>query len=256
MAQRRHVFALAVALGAAGLGVTAAAFTTAIASVHRASAEPRQIVLAGLHFTYPSVNLAGALLLVLGMFGAVVIAGTLRSAWVRDPLRLACGRILSEALFFIPVLGTLCNLYADVAELSADRAAVRASAGSEAPLVSALLAFDESGPPGASGISPERVDSLLGKPPAWQMPARLLAGSLGLVSALSFLIWCFSGTAFADATFNLPILTSRPCVMIMIMLPLVGCVRMFARSARRGRRDAHHGRVRGVASRTMTRSSA
>ncbi len=59
----------------------------------------------------------------------------------------------------------LCDRYADVVELSADRAAVRASAGREAPLASALLAFDENAPPGASGISPERVDSLLGRPP-------------------------------------------------------------------------------------------
>jgi hypothetical protein len=46
-----------------------------------------------------------------------------------------------------------------LAELSADRAAVRANAGRQAPLASPLLAFDERGP-GVTGISSERVDSL------------------------------------------------------------------------------------------------
>jgi hypothetical protein len=82
---------------------------------------------------------------------------------VRDPLRIACGGVLGEALFFLPALRPLCDRYADVAELNADRAAVHASAGREAPLASALLVFDESAPAGVSGISPERVDSLLGQ---------------------------------------------------------------------------------------------
>ena len=40
---------------------------------------------------------------------------------VRDPLRLACGRILSQALFFVPALRTLFSRYADLAELNAIR---------------------------------------------------------------------------------------------------------------------------------------
>src|SRR5689334_12331301 len=73
---------------------------------------------------------------------------------VRDPLRLAFGGILSQALFFVPVLRLLRDRYTDLAEVNADRAAVRASAGRQAPLASALLVFDASAPPGASGISP------------------------------------------------------------------------------------------------------
>lgn len=151
---------------------------------------------------------------------------------VRDPLRLAYARILSEALFFVPVLRSLSERYADLAELSADRAAVRANAGEPAPLASALLAFDENGRPGAAGISPERVDSLLGEPIHWQLPPSRLAASLGLLSGMGALVWLAGGAASAYATFNLPILSSRPCLMVMV-LALLGSVWILARSGRR-----------------------
>jgi hypothetical protein len=151
---------------------------------------------------------------------------------VRDPLRIACGRILSHAVFFLPVLKALCDRYADVAELSADQAAVRASGGQEAPLASALLIFDESAPPGVSGISPERVDSLLGEPTCWRLPVVRLAGSLGALVVLSVAIWLISQSAAARATFNLPFLSSRPCVVMTSVLPLAGTIRMVARWVR------------------------
>jgi Peptidase family M48 len=298
------VFGLAAALGAAGLGVTAATISITLASVHQASTGAGQIVLIGTHFTYPSLNGPEVLLLVLGTFSAAVIATTVRSAWrqvtahrrftavlepvealdrdptvsvirdprpqafcagylrpsvyvsrrtvellgdaeldavlahedhhrrVRDPLRIACGRVLSEALFFVPVLKSLCERYADVAELSADRAAVRASAGSEAPLASALLAFDENAPPGTSGISPERVDSLLGQPTRWRPPVRLLAGSVAALGALTVVIWLISESARAHATFNLPIVSSRPCLVITSVAPAAGYVRVLIRWVR------------------------
>jgi len=74
------VFALALALGGGGIGLTAATVTTTLASVHHASAGSGQIALAGLHFTYPTVNGAGELLLALGMLGAGVIAVAGRAA--------------------------------------------------------------------------------------------------------------------------------------------------------------------------------
>ena len=70
---------------------------------------------------------------------------------VRDPLRFACGRILSQALFFVPVLRPLGDRYGELAELQADDAAVRASAGQKAPLASALLGFEASGTPERRG---------------------------------------------------------------------------------------------------------
>jgi hypothetical protein len=302
----RYVFGLALALGSGGLGLTAAAVIATLASVHHGSAGSGQIVFAGVQFTYPTVNGAGALLLALGMLGAAVITTSVRAVWrqvlayrrfravlqsveslerdprvsvipdprpqafcagylrpevyvsrrtvelltdaeldavlahehhhrrFRDPLRIACARVLSEAIFFLPVLRPLCERYADVAELSADRAAVRASAGREGPLASALLAFDEYAAPGVSGISPERVDSLLGQPMRWRLPAGLMAGSLGALSAVSLVIWLTSQSAAAQATFNLPILSSRPCVGMMSIVPVVGAVRMFARWVRPG----------------------
>jgi Zn-dependent protease with chaperone function len=156
---------------------------------------------------------------------------------VRDPLRFACGRILSEALFFVPVLRPLCDRYSDLAELSADRAAVRASAGRQAPLASALLLFDESGPPGVTGISPERVDSLQGQPVKWGLPLSLLAASIAALSAISLLVWGTSGAASAQATFNLPILSSEPCVVMATILPFMGCLKILTRTAARRKRD-------------------
>ena len=137
---------------------------------------------------------------------------------VKDPLRFAFGRILSQALFFAPALRSLWERYADEAELHADRAAVRASAGGAGALASALLQFDESSAPGVAGISPERVDSLLGHTGDWRLPWRRISGSLGAVSSLGVVLWETTGTASAQATFNLPFLSSRPCIVVMAVL--------------------------------------
>jgi hypothetical protein len=142
---------------------------------------------------------------------------------VRDPLRFACGRILAQALFFLPVLRSLCDRYAELAELSADRAAIGASAGRQAPLASALLAFDASGPPGASGISSQRVDSLLGNAVRWRPPWWLLSASFGSLLALALLIWGTSEAGSAHATFNPPVLSSTPCVAMLLLLAVPGC---------------------------------
>ena len=306
----RHVFALALGLGALGLSAAVAASATAIASLHQSQTGVHQLLLGGFHFTYPTLNGSGALLFALGGLGAAAIAVTIRACWrqarryrafvaeigpaeplgrdpsvkviadsrpqafcagylrpavyvsqrtvelltepelgavlahehhhrrLRDPLRFAATRILSQALFFVPVLRPLCERYADLAELSADRAAVSAGQGHKAHLASALLAFDDNGPPDVAGVSPERVDSLLGRPPSWRLPARLLAGSLGILSALAVLVWALTGAASAHATFNLPLVSSKPCVVMTGMLPFAGCIRLAARQARRAVRRA------------------
>lgn len=302
----RYVFRLALALSAGGVALTAATVITSVASVHHVSESSADVVLAGVKLTYPSMNSAGAVLLVIGMLGAGVTAVVLRGAWrqvrayrrfsavlgsvgslpgdprvnviadarpqafcagylrpavyvsrqtvellseaeldavlahehhhrrVRDPLRIACARILSDALFFLPVLRVLSDRYADVAELSADRAAACVCADGEAALASALLAFDEVAPPGVSGISPERVDSLLGDPPSWHLPEVLLAASIGVLSVLSVVVWLTSRSAAAYATFNLPILSSRPCLMLVTVLAIAGWVGMFVCRVRVG----------------------
>lgn len=155
---------------------------------------------------------------------------------VRDPLRFACGRILGRALFFVPALSTLFRRYADLTELNADGAAVRAGAGGRAALASALLAFESSG----VGISPERVDSLLGHPVGWRRPWWLLAASLGSVLSLIALTWGASQAASARATFNLPFVSSQPCLVMLAVLPLLGVVMVLGRRGAAGRATRGH----------------
>jgi hypothetical protein len=151
---------------------------------------------------------------------------------VRDPLRFAVGRILARALFFVPVLRAIVERDADLAEVNADGAAVLVSAGRQGPLASALLVFDAGAPPGVSGVSSARIDSLLGEPVRWRMPVCRMAGSLAALAALSALIFQVSPIASVRATFNLPLLSSQPCVAIMLALPLLGSIAVIRRRAR------------------------
>lgn len=289
----RFVFGLQLALGACGLAAAVAAVGAAAGSVHREGVSAPDIVIAGQRFTYPTVNVAAALLLVLAAVGATVITIALRASWrqlsdyrrfvrgirllgplpghpginvvddpaphafcagylrpsiyvstgalailsddelaavlvhedhhraLRDPLRLASSRILSQALFFLPALPSLGDRYSDLAEERADDAAVRA-AGETGPLASALLAFDAAAPPGTTGISPGRVDSLLGRPSGWRLPSSLVALSLATLSVLTVLVWRASAAASAHATFNLPLLSSQPCMLILALVPILG----------------------------------
>lgn len=149
---------------------------------------------------------------------------------VRDPLRLACTRILGRALFFVPALGPLRDRYAEVAELSADAAAVSASGGRRAPLAAVLHAFDRDAPPGTAGIAPERVDALLGETARPRLPLGLIGGSLAGLLGLGASVWFSSRVAVAWASFNLPLLSSRPCLaMLLAALPVAVWVRRLAR---------------------------
>jgi Zn-dependent protease with chaperone function len=300
-ANYRQVFRWALALGLGGLIVAAVAVGAEIVSLHHTPVSSHRLVIAGLRFTYPSLNGAEGVLLALAALATAAITSAVRASWhqrrayrsfigelavvgpleghagvtviadprpqafcagylrpavyvsertlalltdgeleavlahehhhsrVRDPLRLACGRVLSQALFFMPALRLLADRYADVAELRADEAAVAANAGQKQALAAALLAFDQNGPPEVTGISPERVDSLLGEPVRWRLPWWRMTASLGALSSLGVLIWLSSELASAHATFSLPILSSQPCVVMTMVLPLLGCFRMIAR---------------------------
>jgi hypothetical protein len=289
----RYVFGLQLALGAGGLAAAAATLAAAAGSVHREAGGAPDIVIAGQRFTYPTVNVAAALLLALAAVGAAVITIALKASWsqlrdyrrfvrgiallgplpghpginviadpaphafcagylrpsiyvstgalavlsddelvavlvhedhhrtLRDPLRLASSRILSQALFFLPALPSLGDRYSDLAEERADAAAVRA-AGETGPLAAALLAFDAAAPPRESGIYPGRVDRLLGQPPGWRLPSSLVAVSLATLSILTALIWRASAAASAHATFNLPVLSSQPCMLFLALVPTLG----------------------------------
>jgi hypothetical protein len=150
---------------------------------------------------------------------AAVLSHEERHRSSRDPLRFACGRLLSQALFFLPALRPLRDRYEELAEQNADEAAVRASAGEPGPLAAALLAFDAATPAGAAGISNERVDSLLGQAPRWRLPSPLVAASLATLCGLVVLAWRASAAASAHASFNLPVLSSQPCMLVLALLP-------------------------------------
>jgi hypothetical protein len=285
------IFGSQVALGAVGLATAITALVLAAGSVHRASGDAHQVLIAGQRFTYPAVNVAAAVLLALAALGAVVLAILVRGAFgqmrayrrfvrgipvlgplpghatvsvidedaphafcagylrpriyisrgalellsaveleavlsheerhrsTRDPLRFACGRVLSQALFFLPALRPLGARYEALAEQKADEAAVRASAGERGPLAAALLAFDAAAPAGGAGISNERVDWLVGHAPRWRPPSALIVVSLATLCTVVVVVWRASAAASAHTTFNLPVLSSQPCMLVLALLP-------------------------------------
>ena len=98
----------------------------------------------------------------------------------RDPLRLVAAQTAADAFGFLPPLRRLARAEATLADLAADAAAV-AAVGSRAPLAAALLALEDP--------APERVDHLLGRPPA-AAPPGLLAGAVLAVAALAAVAVC------------------------------------------------------------------
>jgi beta-lactamase regulating signal transducer with metallopeptidase domain len=289
----RIVLGLEAALGALGFAAAGVALTAAAHSVHRDPRAAHVVDVLGARLTYPAVNAAALLLLLLAVLGAAVVLSTLASAYrqghatrrfmrslpvvgslpghhgvtvlddqvpqafcagllrphvfissgavnllgadelaaviqheqqhqrARDPLRLAATRVLRQALFFVPALRPLGERYDELAEQRADAAAVTASAGDRAPLASALLAFDSIAPSGAAGISPERIDSLLGVLAPRRLPLTLTAVSAAVLSLLIVVAWRASAAASAGATFNLPVVSAQPCVLVLAFIPLV-----------------------------------
>ena len=281
--------------------------------VHPAAAH--RLDVAGAHLTYPAVNAAAVVLMVLALLGAAVLAVAIHAAvrqyrghrrllatlpvagslpghptvlvidvaapvafcagWLRprvyvstavldrlssaelravlaheqhhgalrDPLRLAVSRVLCQALFFLPVLRPLHDRYADVAEISADAAALEASGGAPGPLASAMLAVGATPAGGVVGISPERVDVLLGEARrAWRLPRLLLVAALLTLVVLVALAWRASHSASVQATLNLPIASSQPCVLVLALVPVLACL-----AAAVARRDALGGTRRPAA---------
>ncbi|MDQ6730261.1 MAG: M56 family metallopeptidase [Actinomycetota bacterium] len=146
----------------------------------------------------------------------------------RDPLRIASARVLGHALFFLPALGRLVERYAELAELRADAAAVRATQGDRAPLASALLAFDLTAHPGL-GIAPDRIDHLLGQQIASRIPRAWI-----LLAALTLVLICAATvvvgqSASTGLTLNLPVLSRQPCILVLAALPLAAAGAALAR---------------------------
>src|SRR3954470_24375492 len=84
-----------------------------------------------------------------------------------------------------------------------------------------MRSWPSNAPEGSAGISAERVDSLLGVGGGGGLPAALIAASL---SVLVVLVWRASGVASAHATFNLPLVSSQPCMLMLALLPLLACM--------------------------------
>jgi len=164
----------------------------------------------------------------------VVLAHEQHHRAVRGPLRQACGRVLTQALFFMPVLRRLHDRYGELAELTADAAALQATDGATAPLASALLTLGSQDSDNVVGISPERVDSLLGRPRPWELPSLLVLAALATIAALVVVVWRTSAAASAHATLNLPVVSSQPCVLVLGLVPTLACAAAMMTRRRRG----------------------
>jgi hypothetical protein len=75
------VLGLTALLGGAGIAAAAAAVGAAIGSVHRVAIGAGQLNVAGLAFSYPTLNAAAAAMLILAAAGAATLAATLRAGW-------------------------------------------------------------------------------------------------------------------------------------------------------------------------------
>lgn len=151
----------------------------------------------------------------------------------RDPLRLAVGRVLSGALFFIPGIATLARDQQSLAELAADEWAIAAVPQSRAALAQAFLAFSEEDALGLSpGIDAARVDHLLGHPSGWRFPAILCFGTATLLVLTAAAAALISRLATGSASLAVPLFSHRPCVIILAMVPTVLALLFVRRSAR------------------------
>jgi hypothetical protein len=139
--------------------------------------------------------------------------------------------VLSQALFFLPVLRPLNERYGDVAELRADAAARDAVGGAVGPLAPAMLALGASPSGRVLGIAPERVDSLLGHPSSWRLPRVALVARPVTLAALVAIAWRAGGDASAQASLNLPVASSQPCLLVLALMPVVACLVGAARRA-------------------------
>ena len=138
----------------------------------------------------------------------------------RDPLRLAIGRVLSRALFFVPGIAELVRHQQSLAELGADEQAVGAGDENRSALARAMLSFSETTDAGESvGIDPARVDHLLGEPPSWRFPVLLFVGALVVLTLTVTLALLAGRFASGSATLAPPFLSRQPCVVMLALIP-------------------------------------
>jgi hypothetical protein len=169
---------------------------------------------------------------------AAVLVHERQHARRRDPLRLACGRVLARALFYVPGLGELVRRQEALAELSADERAIAAGPENRAAMARAMLSFAErSRPHDPTGLDPERIDHLLGEPPSWRFPLLLCLLALCLLGLLAAAGVLAGHLAAGSATLAPPFLSRQPCVMVLATIPAL--LALVAVGLRR-RADADH----------------
>jgi Zn-dependent protease with chaperone function len=151
-----------------------------------------------------------------------VLAHERHHARRHDPLRLAAGRVLARALFFLPALGDLVERQQALAELSADESAVNDLPGNRSALARAMLTFSDTPADGGStGVDPARVDYLLGDPPGWRFPALLCLVATSVLVLLVTLAVLAGQVASGSATLALPFLSHQPCILVLAAIPAV-----------------------------------
>jgi hypothetical protein len=153
---------------------------------------------------------------------SAVLAHERHHARRHDPLRLAAGRVLSRALFFLPGLGYLVERQQALAELSADESAVNDVPANRSALARAMLCFSDSPAQGGSiGVDPARVDYLLGDPPSWRFPALLCVVATSILVLLVAVAVLVGHVASGSATLALPFLSRQPCILVLAAIPAV-----------------------------------
>jgi hypothetical protein len=151
---------------------------------------------------------------------SAVLAHERHHARRHDPLRLAVGRVLARALFFLPELSDLVERQQALAELSADESAVNALPANRSALARAMLSFSDTPACGASaGIDPARVDYLLGDPPSWRFPALLCLAAASVLLLLVTVAVLAGRVASGSATLALPFLSQQPCIVVLAAIP-------------------------------------
>ncbi len=152
----------------------------------------------------------------------VVLAHERHHARRHDPMRLAAGRVLTRALFFLPQLEELVEHQQALAELSADESAVNAGPANRSALARAMLSFtDTPASAGPTGIESDRVDYLLGEPPSWRFPALLCAAAATVIILLVTVAVLAGQLANGSATLAPPFLSRQPCIVVLAAIPTV-----------------------------------
>lgn len=132
-----------------------------------------------------------------------VIAHEAHHADRRDPLRILLLSVLTDALFFLPLLRSLGERSRTVTELRADAAAVAAAGGDVRALASALVVFEDADPERRQLVAPERVDQLAGVRTRWLPPLAPLLATVGALAAIAGMqLLAVEGTTGAAVAFD------------------------------------------------------